>query len=100
MGLPKSLHGRKTIQNTRIPRNEEVFLLINDFTTDKRAEPSRVVANEILSYSIEQGIVSVETYQNDTFDKNDYKSGTVTVQIYLRQLGFLRVNRKCKHYHV
>ena len=92
----KSQTGYHTNQVSRVPKDDETFYLIRDFITQKRVERTRICATDVLSFLLDNKILSMSTNCTGVPETKEYKAALVCVQRYLKKRGFLRGKRKSK----
>lgn len=82
--------GPRGVNQSRIPRTPEVKQAIRDWLHERNLKRQRTVANDVLNYLIDQGILPA-TIQDDAKAR---MSALRTVQRFVNFLGFKRGNRR------
>ena len=80
-------------KSTRIPNNNENFVLIQDSVGLKRSNRQRVTSTEVLGKLIQEVICTVKIGVDNVYDKFDYSSAVRGTQRFLKTNGFVRGKR-------
>lgn len=94
--------GNKTVHATRLPRTEELRLLVQNFVRQKRQNRERVTGKQVVDHLIESGRLIVpfeaavgidEAIVGRVYRKQQYEAAYRNVRRYLASLGYERGRR-------